>query len=101
MNEAPNLISVFELKKLLIELQEKRPDICFRYRLLGEMWVRNFMHIVRVTAKGALLIEEISNRLVTVPDLSLIMQFELDNRFQTFQPLFHYEVKPTAEDVMI
>jgi hypothetical protein len=96
-NNTHTLISVLELRRLLIDLKQKRPDICFRYRLLGEMWVTNAMRVVSVSEKAVLLNDEQNNRLVTVNDLSLIMQFEIDAPFQGFQPHFHYHVKPMAD----
>jgi hypothetical protein len=97
LRDTPGVISALELKRLMIELKEKRPDICVRYRLLGEMWATHFMRILQVTEKGAMLNDEASNRLVTISALSNVMQFELDNRFQNFQPFFHYEVIPDRE----
>ena len=101
MNEAKdtvekvkNLISVLELKRLLVDLSEKRPDICVRYRLLGEMWAVNAMRVIKVTEKGVMLNDEQNNRLINLQDLSTIMQFEIDAPFQGFQPHFHYDVRP-------
>ena len=87
------LISVLELKQLLIELRDKRSNICFRYRPLGEMWKQNFMSILDVTEKSVVLNDEISNKLIFL-DLSVVMQFEIDAAFQNYQPHFHYEVTP-------
>ncbi len=92
-----NLISVLELRRLLVELREKRPDICFRYRLLGEMWVTNSMRVVHVTEKGVIVNDEENNKLINVHDLSAIMQFEIDAPFQGFQPHYHYNVKPMPD----
>jgi hypothetical protein len=89
------LISDLELKRLLIELKDKRPDICFRYRQLGEMWKPNFMRIIDISDKGAVLNDETHNKLVFISDFSQVMQFELDAKFQQYQPHFHYEVLPT------
>ena len=94
VEKANNLMSVLELKRLLVDLQDKRPDICVRYRLLGEMWVVNAMRVIKVTDKGVMLNDEQNNHLVNVPDLSSIMQFEIDAPFQGFQPHFHYDVRP-------
>ncbi len=92
-----SLISVLELKRLLVDLKEKRPDICLRYRLLGEMWANNFMRVIHVSEHGVLLNDEHTNRLINLSDLSLMMQFEIDAPFQGFQPHFHYHVKPMSE----
>jgi hypothetical protein len=88
------LISVIDLRHLLIQLREQRPDICIRYRMLGEMWVSNFLSVVDITEKNLLLNDEVGHRLIVVNDLSAIMQFEIDKPFNGFQPYFHYEVQP-------
>lgn len=93
------LISVLELKRLLVDLKEKRPDICIRYRLLGEMWVTNNARVIYVTENGVLLNDERSNRLVNLTDLSSVMQFEIDAPFQGYEPHFHYHVKQMLEFV--
>jgi hypothetical protein len=86
-------VSVLELKRLLIELVDKRPDICVRFRLLGEMWFSYFMRIILVTDTGVILNNEVAHKVVPVKDLKTVMQFEIDRRFQNFRPHFHYNVK--------
>ena len=90
------LISVLELKRLMVELVDKRPDICIRFRLLGELWTRDFFRVARVTDKGAVFLDE-TQGLVSVSDLNFIMQVEIDKPFQGFQPYYHYEVTPVFE----
>jgi hypothetical protein len=92
MESPKDTVSVLVLKRLLVELKEKRPDICIRYRCMGELWRQNFTRVVFITDRGVFLNDEVLNKLITIPDLSIIMQFELDNRFQNFQPYFHYNV---------
>ena len=87
------LISVLELRRLMVDLTEKRPDICIRFRLLGELWTVQFMRVMRMSDKGVVLLDDI-NGLVSVSDLNFIMQFEIDKPFQGFQPYYHYEVTP-------
>lgn len=90
-------IPVVELRRLLVELQEHRPDICIRYRLIGKMWMPNFLRIVQVTDRGAVLKDESSDTVVMLPDLSHIIQLEIDKAFQLYHPYFHYEVIPSPE----
>jgi hypothetical protein len=92
-----SLISVLELKKLLHDILEKRPDVNVRFRQLGEMWNRNFMNIAAINGKGVILKDEHSNSFVLVSDLTNVMQFELDSSFVGFQAHYHYEVKPLPE----
>lgn len=99
MNTVRSLISVAELKGLLTLLRETRPDICIRYRILGEMWVVNFVSVFHVTDRGLLLNDENNRRLIAINDLSNIMQFEIDKPFNGFQPYYHYEVQPMLDFV--
>jgi len=90
------LISVLELRRLLFDLLEKRPDICVSFRLLGELWNVNFLRVMRMTEKGGIFFDE-AHGLVSVSDLNFVMQFEIDKPFQVFQPYYHYEVTPAVE----
>jgi hypothetical protein len=89
-----NIVSVLELKRLLYALKDLRPDICIRFRLMGEMWQVNHLRIVNIREKGVTLKDEELNELVVVPELNNVMQFELDRAFQQYQPHFHYPVDP-------
>jgi hypothetical protein len=97
MYEATKKVAVLELRRLLVELKEHRPDICIRYRLIGQMWAQSFHQVVHVTEENVILNDESSNKLVTVRDLSHIIQFELDKPFQLYQPYYHYDVSSTTE----
>ena len=90
-------LSALELKRLLVELKEYRPDICVRYRLMGEMWHPTFMKIAMVTERGILLTDEMTHKLISLSDLNMIIQFEIDNGFREYQPHFHYDVIPSQE----
>lgn len=90
-------VAVLELRRLLLELKEHRPDICFRYRLIGQMWAQNFLRVVHVTNQGVLLNDETSNKMITIPELSQLMQFEIDKPFQNFLPHYHYDVSISVE----
>jgi len=92
--DTKGVISTLELRRLLFDLKDKRADVCIRFRVLGEMWRPSFMRIVDVTENGAIFENEQTNDWITLADLSEIMQFEIDNRFQHFQPHFHYDVMP-------
>lgn len=85
-------VSVLELKRLLVLLAENVHTVCFRYRLIGEMWETNFVRVVQVTDKGVFLRDERKNRMISIPNLKMIMQFELDGSIHNFQPNFHYDV---------
>jgi hypothetical protein len=87
-------VNVLELQRLIVELNDKRKDICIRFRLVGEMWKPNFFRIIDFNDQGLVILEEGSNKLLFLKDLSLVMQFEIDARFQNFEPHFHYDVVP-------
>lgn len=93
MSTPGNLISVLELRRLLYTIVDNRLDACFRYRFLGEMWQPNFLRIVGASEKGFLLNDEVTNSFKCLPDLSQIMQFEIDVGVHNFLPHNHYDLE--------
>ena len=92
MEKFRNLISVVELKRLLVTIVDSYGAVCIRYRMLGEMWQPHFMRVIRVTENGAVFEDENDKRMVIVVDLSQMMQFEIDGRIHHYIPNNHYEV---------
>jgi hypothetical protein len=86
-------VSVTEFKRLLFSLRDLRPDICVRFRILGEMWQTNHMRVIALTENGVVLNDEKGNKLIFIQDLNKVIQFELDHAFQQYQPHFHYTVE--------
>src|SRR5215218_1557979 len=82
-------VSTLELKRLLFDLKEKRPDICVRYRVLGKFWMDNFMHVMSVGDRDVTFFDPTATRSHELTDLADVVQFELDKKFQKFQPHFH------------
>jgi hypothetical protein len=97
MSEVRQKISVLEVRRLLVELREHRPDICLRYRLIGQMWATNFLRVIQVTDEGVLLRDETSNRVVRISELAQMMQLEIDKPFQAYKPYCHYDVVLSSE----
>jgi hypothetical protein len=90
-----NLIPVLELRRLLFELKDLRPDIHIRFRIISEMWQNNHHRVLKLTEKSVALNDEKSNKLIFIQDLNNVMQFEIDHSFQQYQPHFHYTVNPS------
>ena len=88
-------VQVLELRRLLYELKDQRPDICVRFRLIGELWQPSFLRVTKLTENGVELFNENSNRLVAIKDLREVVQFELDARYQNYHPHNHYQIEPT------
>lgn len=86
-------ISVMELKRLLHELKDYRSETLIRFRLLGQMWQPNFLKIFVVNDTGVVLIDPTNKKMEMLTSLSDVIQFELDTRYQLFQPYFHYKVQ--------
>ena len=95
LDRSVTTFSGLELKQLMLHLV-KLPNICFRVRLLGEMWMKNLMLVTAVNEKTALLFDEVETKYYLIR-INNIMQFEIDGRFQNFQPFFHYHVIPSPE----
>lgn len=92
MTKGGKEISIAELKRLLYDLHDKQSYTCIRFRLLGEMWQKNFSRIFSIDDDAVIFSEETSGRLLKITDLTSIMQFELDHNFQQFIAYFHYAV---------
>src|SRR5262245_18528906 len=97
MSKTKNSISTMYLRSVLHDLLGRKSSVCIRFRLLGEMWKPNFMHVVKITERGAIFNDDYTHEFVFVSDLSDVVQFEIDDRYQEFQPHFHYEVNPTFD----
>lgn len=85
-------ISLLELKRLLVDLQEQQPGISIRYRLIGDTWYHNFVNLVKADEHGMIVRDEVADKIIMIRDLSSIIQFELDTPFQSFEANLHYEV---------
>lgn len=85
-------LTVLELKRLLFELKDKRPDICLRYRLIGEMWQENFMKIISIVDNRLFVEDPRMGFIIHIQNIASIMQFEIDYAFQNFQPHYHYDI---------
>lgn len=93
MTTKKTLLSALELKRLLIDIKDHEPNICVRFRLIGEMWQVYMTRIITITENRVLVHDETSNKLISI-DLNNVMQFEIDARFRDIEPYYHYEVKP-------
>jgi len=85
-------ITVLELRRLLHQLKDLRPDINIRMRLMGELWQVRHSRIASIMETGVILNDQTSGRLILIQDLKRIMQLELDLQFQQYQPNFHYSI---------
>jgi len=95
--EKSSPIHVLELRRLLYELKDRRPDICVRFRLIGEMWQPSFLQLFKFTENGVVLVHPTTNQHVLVSDLYKVIQFEVESTFQMYRPHFHYKVEPLTE----
>jgi hypothetical protein len=87
-------VSVLELKALLVALRDHKHSTSIRFRLLGKMWQDQFMRVIDVTDEGVILKDNPNNKMILLPDLKTIIQFELDGTLFSYQPHFHYNVVP-------
>lgn len=90
------LVNALELKQILISLSQYNNHICFRWRQVGELWMRHHCRVTDVKDKTVVLLDESDSRYHLIR-INSIMQFDLDERFQHYQPNFHYDVSPAIE----
>ena len=88
------VVSTTQLRRLLTRLRDNpQSKVCIRTRGLGEMWHPNFMRVLMVTETGVVLNDEVQGKAVIIPFVRAIIQFEIDQRFEEYEPHFHYIVK--------
>ena len=92
----PDKITAVELKRLLVTLHAYNPKVFFRCRQIGAMWMKRHAQISSVTGNSVILYNEKESK-YTFVDINSIVQFDLDERFQHYQPHCHYEVEPSSE----
>jgi hypothetical protein len=97
MSPDRSVTSTIELRRLFQELVDHQLNVCVRIRLLGQMWMQNFMRPIRLTEKGIVLFDETIMEYVFIKELGDVMQFELDGSHKNLQPYFHYEVRPVID----
>jgi hypothetical protein len=88
-----NQVSIPELHQLLRSIIDMRPNVCIRFRLIGELWQTNFLTIIRLEENAAVFYDPRNDRNVLISDLKLFIQFELDSHFQQYEPHFHYTIE--------
>ena len=89
-----HVVSRIELKQLLTSICTYDAAVGFRYRLSYDMWRPDFMRVNQLTERGVMLETDHGSRLLFIPDLSAIAQFELDNSWLQFGADQHYNVLP-------
>lgn len=90
-------VSLLELKRLLHELKDSQ-NTCIRVRLIGQLWQQSFMRVSVISDSGVVLCNENTGGFINIPQLSTILQFEIDHSFKIFQPHFHYDVVTREEN---
>lgn len=97
MEATTSLITMSELQKLLSSMVQQQTQVSIRYRTLGQLWYPNFMRVIKLEqGKSVLFHDEIRRKLIALPDLTRIIQFELDGRCYPFEPNCHYQVSDEA-----
>jgi hypothetical protein len=93
MEATTSLVSLSDLKRLLFSIAQQQAHVSIRYRTLGQLWYPNFLTVVKLEqGKSVLFHDEIRRKLISLPDISRIMQFELDGKCYPFEPNCHYQV---------
>jgi hypothetical protein len=62
------------------------------------MWQTNYVRVANLAENEVTLYDERTNGSILIPDLTYVMQFELDSPFQQYQPHFHYTIDPAIQE---
>lgn len=86
-------VSTTDLRRLLCSLAAQKLPVGLRYQMKGEQWYPNFLRVMEVEPGDSLLLHDQTRRkLLTLPDLTRIFQFELNARLHVYQPNCQYRV---------
>jgi hypothetical protein len=91
MDKTKEAIPVTELKALLTTIIDNGRHICFRYRLLGEMWQKRFMRVLVRQDSVVIVHDETTNKAIPI-NLKDVMQFEIDGSIFGYKPHHHYDI---------
>jgi hypothetical protein len=93
MEETLTIISAAELKKVLFSIIRHELPVCIRYRTIGQLWHPNYLRIIKVEDNSAIVFhDETRKRLIFLPDVSAITQFEVDRPVHFLKAGYHYQV---------
>jgi hypothetical protein len=85
-------VSALELKRLLFDIRDRRPDVRIRVRLLGKMWGESFCSVDGISENEASLFDAYKETTISISNFNEIIQFELECSFFGYQAFYHYEV---------
>lgn len=93
MEETLTIISANELKRVLFSIVQHQLPVCIRYRTMGQLWHPNFLRMIKIEENNGILFhDETRKRLISLPDVSSITQFEVDRPVDFLKAGFHYQV---------
>jgi hypothetical protein len=85
-------VSALELKRLLFDIHDRRPDVRIRVRLLGKMWGESFCAVEDVSENEVKLFDGHKQITISMSKFNEVIQFELECSFFGYQAFYHYEV---------
>lgn len=89
---ATTTISVHAFEELIRTISENK-SAGIRFRMRGELWYPNFLHVMQAGEYNRILfVDGKRNHNIILSDLSSVIQFELDAAIHPFAPGRHYQV---------
>jgi hypothetical protein len=84
-------ISTLEFKRIVFDIWEHAPATRIRVRVMGQLWMKNYVQIVHITGSNAMIVQDKDQmKHVSINDVA---EFEVEAKFQDFNPHNHYQVK--------
>lgn len=94
-------VSLYNLKQLLLEIYEVRPDIKIKVRLVNQPWSKNFNTIIHLAGltndppdfQGVIFNDEFSQTLIIAKNLNEISEFMIDKSHPVYKKNIPYVVQ--------
>jgi hypothetical protein len=95
-------VSTPEFKKLLFAINDRRPDVRIRIRVIGKMWSECFCTVESVTQIQATFYNIYKQTSYQLSNFEEVVQFELECSFFRYQAFYHYQVvsNETADSML-
>lgn len=86
-------ITTVDLRRLLVELLDHSPNTGIRFRVMGNMWEKNYLQIIHATTEYSVIVQDKKSDQMKFISLKQVVEFEIEQKFKGFKPNYHYKVE--------
>jgi hypothetical protein len=92
LSVSADTVSSLELRFLMDSIVSQKANVKIKCLFEGRSWSGPFLSVLMVTEKGAVLKDESSDKILSIPFIDHVMQFVLDRPFDSYNSERTYAV---------